>query len=97
MTKKVIARSKHDDSQIISPSFLPEKPGGSFRLILNLKKLNENNDKKHFKMETKSLILKLVTPKTYFTKIDLKYVYYIISVAAEHQKYLKFFPLNDLH
>ena len=95
MTKKVIARSKHDDSQIISPSFLPEKPGGSSRLILSLKKLNEN--KKHFKMETKSLILKLVTPKTYFTKIDLKDVYYIISIAAEHQKYLKFFPINDLH
>ena len=97
MTKKVIARSEHDDSQIISQSFLPEKPGGSSRLILNLKKLNENNDKKHFKMETKSLILKLVTPKTYFTKTDLKDAYYIISIAAEHQKYLKFFPMNDLH
>lgn len=47
--KKVIARSKHEDDEIISSIVLREKPDGSFILILNLKKLNENIDKKNRK------------------------------------------------
>ena len=64
---------------------------------VNLKNLNENIDKRHFKMETITSILKLVTPKTYFTKIELKDTYYTIPIAAEHQKYLKFSHRNDLY
>lgn len=41
--------------------------------------------------------LKPVTPKTHFTKIDLKDAYYSIPIAVEHQQYLKFFHRNDLH
>ena len=44
-TKKVTARSKHEDCEIISPVFLLEKPDGSFRLIFDLRKLKENIDK----------------------------------------------------
>ena len=47
-------------------------------------------------METTS-ILKLVTPRTYFTKIDLKDAYSTISIAAEHQKYQKFSHRNNLY
>ena len=56
-------------------AFLKEKPDGSFRFILNLKNLNENINKIYFKMS----ILKLVTPLTYFTKIELKDAYYTIQ------------------
>ena len=35
LTKKVVARSKHEDVEIIYPIFLREKPDGSFRLVLN--------------------------------------------------------------
>ena len=76
LKKKVIVKCDHEEGEIISPTFLKEKPDGSFRFILNLKKLNENITKIHFKMETIMSILKLVTPLTYFTKIDLKDVYY---------------------
>ena len=76
LKKKVIVKCDHEEGEIISPTFLREKPDGSFRFILNLKKLNENITKIHFKMETIMSILKLVTPLTYFTKIDLKDVYY---------------------
>ena len=65
---------------------LKEKPDDSFRFILNFKKLNENNTKIHFKMETILTILKLVTPPTYFTKIALKDAYYTISVSSSPQK-----------
>lgn len=48
-------------------------------------------------METITLGLKLVVPKTYFTKFDSTYAYYTIPIAAEYQKYLKFSHRNDLH
>ena len=96
LKKKVIVKCDHEEGEIISPTFLKEKPDGSFRFILNLKKLNENITKIHFKMETIMSILKLVTPLTYFTKIDLKDAYYTIPVSPSHQKYLKFANNQDL-
>ena len=48
-------------------------------------------------MGTIMSILKLVTPLTYFTKIDLKHAYYTIPVSPSHQKYLKFANNQDLH
>ena len=41
-------------------------------------------------METITLMLKLVTLNTYFTKIDLKDAFYTIAILEEHQNYLKF-------
>ena len=69
LKKKVIVKCDHEEVEIISPTFLKEKPDGSFRFVLNLKKLNENITKIHFKMETIMTTLKLVTPLTYFTKL----------------------------
>ena len=82
LKKKAIVKRDHEEGEIISPTFLKEKPDGSFRFILNLKKLNENITKIHFKMETIMSILKLVTPLTYFTKIDWKDTYYTICLLA---------------
>ena len=48
-------------------------------------------------METITLILKLVTPNIYFTKIDLKDAYYTIAILEEHQKYLKFANKDHLY
>ena len=90
LKKKVIVKCDHEEGEIISPIFLKGKPDGSFRFILNLKKLNENMTKVHFKMETIMSILKLVTPLAYFTNIDLKDAYYTIPVSPSHQKYLEF-------
>ena len=88
--ENVITRCEHEKGEIISPIFLRDKPDGSFRLILNLKNINKNLEKQHFKMETIISILKLVTPNMFFTKIDLKDAYYTIPTLEEHQKYLKF-------
>ena len=48
--------------EYISPIFIRQKPDSSYRLILNLKKLNENMPYIHFKMETFQSILLLITP-----------------------------------
>ena len=97
LKKKVIVKCDYEEGEIKSPTFLKEKPVGSFRFILNLNKLNENITKIHFKMETKMSILKLVTPLTYFTKIDLKSTYYTILVSPSHQKCLQFANNQDLY
>ena len=90
LQKNVITRCDHNEGEIISPIFLTKKTDGSFRLILNLKSLNKNIGKQHFKMEIITSILKLVTSNMHFTKIDLKDAYYTIPIIEEHQKYLKF-------
>ena len=95
--KKVTVKCDHEEVEIISPTFLKEKPNGSFRFILNLKKLNENITKIHFKMETIMSILKLVTLLTCFTKIDSKDAYYTVPVSPSYQKYLKFSNKQDLY
>ena len=41
LAKGVIEDSEHEDGESISPIFLTPKTDGTFRLILNLKKLNE--------------------------------------------------------
>ena len=48
-------------------------------------------------METIMSILKLVTPLTYFTKIELKDAYYTMPVSPSHQKYLRFANNQDLY
>ena len=38
----VIVRSTPEPGQVVSPIFLRDKPDGSYRMILNLKRLNED-------------------------------------------------------
>ena len=97
LRKKAILKCDHEEGEIISSILLKEKRDGSFTFILNLKKLNENTTKIHFKMETIMSVLKLVTPLTYFTKIDLKDANYTIPVSPSHQKDLKFANNQDLY
>ena len=79
LQKNVITRCDHEEGEIYLPIFLKKKTDGSFRLILNLKSLNKNIEKQHFKMETITSVLKLVTSNLCFTKIDLKDAYYTIQ------------------
>ena len=88
--KEVVIVSKHDVGQFISPIFVRPKHDGLFRLILNLRKLNEITQYIHFKMETLSSVLRLVTPMAYMAKIDIKDAYYSVPIKLEDQKLLKF-------
>ena len=71
LQKNVITRCDHEEGEIISPILLKKTPDGLFRLMLNLKNLNKNIKKQHFKIETITSILKLVTPNMYFTKMNM--------------------------
>ena len=76
--------------EFISPIFVRHKPDGGFRLILNLRKLNEVAEYNKFKMETISTVLCLISPNAYMAKLDIKDAYYSIPIYKPHQKLLKF-------
>ena len=52
LAKRIIKVSKHEQGEYISPIFFSPKKDGSFRMILNLKKLNAYVVYHHFKMES---------------------------------------------
>ena len=52
LQKGVIKESQHEEGEFISPIFFVSKSEDFFRMILNLKRLNENMPYIPFKMET---------------------------------------------
>ena len=91
LSKRVIEYSHPEDGEIISPIFiLPKKEPGKYRVIFNLKKLNESVIYRKFKMDTLEAAIKLLKPNCFMTSIDLRDAYYSIPIAPEYPKYLKF-------
>ena len=90
LQKKVTVSSEPEQGEIVSPIFVRVKPDGGYRLILNLKKLNEKVEYKKFKMETIGTIIQLVKPGVFMSKVDIKDAYYSVPISEPNQKYLKF-------
>jgi len=90
LSKGIVKMSSHEQDEFISPIFLTPKSDGSFRLILNLKKLNESTPHIHFKIDTVESVLLLVTKDCFMAKIDIKDAYYSVKIHSDYQKYLKF-------
>ena len=82
---------------MISPIFLRPKDDGQYRMILNLKKLNEVSPYIHFKIETLASILTLVRPGSYMAKIGIKDAYYSVPAREEDQKLLTFLINETLY
>ena len=62
LLRKGVKECQHEEGEYISPIFLTPKSDGSFRMILNFKKLNDHMLYIHFKTETIKSVLNLVTP-----------------------------------
>ena len=60
LNKGVIEEAQPSKHQVISSIFLRKKKSGSHRMILNLKRLNECSEYKHFQMESLSLAVQLM-------------------------------------
>lgn len=91
LTKGIIVKSVHEQNEFISPIFLRPKPDGSYRMILNLKGLNEYVVYRHFKMDSIWNAIRLMKPHCYMASVDLKDAYYSVRISTKHQTYLKFF------
>ena len=70
--------------------FLVPKLDGTFRPIIDFKKLNFFLDVPSFKMETLFSIIATLQPQEWITKIDLKDVYHHIPVHVNIRKYFRF-------
>ena len=94
--KGVVEEAGHSPGEFVSNIFLRKKRDGTFRTILNLREFNEAIPYHHFKMETLQSIIKLMKPHCYMASVDLKDAYYMVSVASDHRKYLRFVWNNRL-
>lgn len=91
LDKQVLQEAYHVQGEFISNIFLREKrKPGKFRMIRNLKHLNQFVEKDHFKMDTLQSTLALVTPNCTFMSFDFSDAYYSCSVFPPHRKYLRF-------
>lgn len=90
LSKGVLEKVHHVHGEFISNIFFRPKPDGSYRMILNLKSLNESVQYHHFKMDTLQSVLQLIEPHCYMASIDLKDAYYMVPINISSRKYLRF-------
>ncbi len=90
LTLEVIEKCLHCRGEYISNIFLRQKPNNTYRVILDLKDLNESVQYHHFKMDTFKTALNLVTPNCWFGSVDLKHAYYSCLIRPADRKYLRF-------
>ena len=92
----VIEKTTPCEGGYISNIFIRPKKDGSYRLILNLKYLNQFVQYHQFKMENLKSAITLMSPNCYMASIDLKDAYYSVSIDTNHRKYLRFKWKNQL-
>jgi len=90
LQKKVISECSHEEGEFISNVFLTPKKDGSFRMILNLKDLNDDISYHHFKMESFQTAVSLVQPSCWMGSVDFKDAFFSVRVDPESRKYLRF-------
>ncbi|XP_059407717.1 uncharacterized protein LOC132142091 [Carassius carassius] len=73
-----------------SPYFIVPKKGGGLRPILDLRVLNRALHRLPFKMLTQKRIFRCVRPQVWFAAIDLKDVYFHVSILPRHRPFLRF-------
>ena len=95
--KGVIEPCKNIKNQFISDIFLVPKPDKSYRLILNLKNLNNFIAVNHFKLEDGRTVTKLLNMGFYMATLDLQDAYYLISIHESCRKYLRFKYLDEMY
>ena len=91
LVKKVIEQSQPETGEIVSPIFLrPKKEPGVYRVIFNLKSLNQAVTYHKFKMDMLESAIRLMKPGCFMSSIDLHNGYYSIPISPSFRKYLKF-------
>lgn len=87
----VTEKTTHSKGECISNIFIRPKKYGSYRLLLNLKYLNEFVEYHHFKIENRKSVIICMSPNCYMASIDLKDAYHSVSIGSpNHRKYLRF-------
>jgi hypothetical protein len=84
-------RVVHEPPHIVaSVNVVPKTTPGKFRLIVDLRCLNEYVLRRHFKYETLSSFRDRIEEGDFFVSIDLESAYYHVDVAEADQTFLGF-------
>lgn len=84
--------SSDDENEYISNVFPRKKKDGNIRIILNLKKFNEDYmDAIHFKMETLQSAIDSMRRNCYFGSVDLSEAFYSIPIRKADRKFFRFY------
>ena len=98
LNKGVIVEAPHSQGEFVSSIFLRLKKNGvDYRMILNLKELNKSIVYRHFKMDSLKTVTDLMTQGSFMASVDIKDAYYMVPIATERQKYLKFMWRDKLY
>ena len=89
MNKGVIEECS-GETDFVSTVFNRQKKDGTFRIISNLKYLNEFVQYQHFKMESLLDVFKIMKPNVWIASIDLKDRFFTVPIHESHQRYFKF-------
>ena len=88
--KQAISEIGSTHEGFFSQMFLVPKKDGRQRPVINLKRLNQSVKTEHFKMEGIHMLKDLLKAGDWMAKIDLKDAYFMVPMAEEERKYLRF-------
>jgi hypothetical protein len=95
--KGVVKKVTAESGQFISNIFLRPKKDGSFRVILNLKQLNESIKKVHFKLDSLKAAIELMKKDCFFASLDIKDAYYSVALQNSCKKLFRFLLDDTLY
>ena len=83
----MIKETTHREGEFISTISIRPKKDGTYRLILNLKNLNDHVEYHHFKMDTLQSAIWLMKQNCYMASVDLQDAYNSVHINEDYQKF----------
>jgi hypothetical protein len=90
LAKDAIELCQSADVACLSSVFFVPKKGGQWRLVVNLKPLNQFVEKEHFQMEGLKEVRDIIRPNDWMFKLDFKDAYFHVPIHPRHRHYLAF-------
>lgn len=87
---RVLQVTQRKADQIIPPIFLRRKKNDGYRMVLNLKELNNHIPYIHFKMENFEQAITMINDGDYLASVDLQHAYYSVRIAEEQRRFFCF-------
>ena len=90
MSLGVLELACDEPDQIVSNIFLRPKKDGSYRMILDLTRLNKSVKYSHFKMHSLHTATNMMRKGCWMGSVDLRHAYYSVLMHEDFRKYLRF-------
>ena len=94
LEKSAIRKLTHEEA-VATPGYYSQifavpKPNGKWRVVINLKPLNEHVLKESFRMETAKDVRSLLKPGDFAAVIDLTDAYYTVKLHEDSRRFCRF-------